>query len=775
MNRGRISISVVLSLLMLMFLIVSGCSSSDDALLPAISGTVTGDVKSGVAIYLSGASISSTTTDADGNYSFRGRANGTYTVIPVLAGYTFSPVSAAFTVSGANVTGKNFTATANTAPTYSISGTVTVGGSALPNVIITILSSAATGTAATDASGNYNFNGLVGGGYTVTPSLAGYTFTPDSRAVVVSGANATSNFVATALPTYTISGTVSGDVKSGVAIYLSGASISSTTTSADGKYSFTGLVKRVANYLFGPATIPTTTTDADGNYSIAGLANGNYTVIPVLNNYTFIPVSTAFTVSGANVTENFTEIYNPAVSYSISGKVTGAVQAGVTITLSGGAATGTYTTLADGSYIFSNLVAGDYTVTPSKTLPTPGYTFNPIRLPLTITTANLTDKDFAATVVFSQADLGGTWKLNVLKSGGGWFRATVDIAESGALTMSGCMDDGGDDGCPTDASETSLTWIIDENGVISADIILGGEPYPNDAHYTMTLNKNFIAGTMTSDGNEYSVLQKVVPPVTAYSATDIHKKAIVAHILAVGSDGSDYTWMCLTGIIKSDGKIYMASMGSPLGYATADPAVLIGGPLILDTDTGVVTDGSSEDFKGFLSDDKKTIVATTTDTNYQLVIIQITGDCADNGNPTSPWPFTPGPIPAGTYSNHSLGIQGTGASDFWVHSLFTVDNMGKIFFDPTVTNYWVSSNPLVTAPTRDDYISIISPSGTVKTSLNDSYHGQMSGDGMFIVGTRTSPYWDSNSGDYLYFYSLGIDIRTNGIATTEAAIGSVKK
>jgi hypothetical protein len=42
----------------------------------------------------------------------------------------------------------------------------------------------------------------------------------------------------------------------------------------------------------------------------------------------------------------------------------------------------------------------------------------------------------------------------------------------------------------------------------------------------------------------------------------------------------------------------------------------------------------------------------------------------------------------------------------------------------------------------DDYISIISPSGTVRTSLNNSYHGQMSGDGMFIVGTQTGQYWD---------------------------------
>jgi len=190
MNRGRISISVVLSLLMLMFLIVSGCSSSDDALLPAISGTVTGDVKSGVAIYLSGASISSTTTDADGNYSFRCRANGTYTVIPVLAGYTFSPVSAAFTVSGANVT-ENFTEIYNPAVSYSISGKVT--GAVQAGVTITLSGGAATGTYTTLADGSYIFSNLVAGDYTVTPSLAGYTFTPANRSITLSGADSTGN------------------------------------------------------------------------------------------------------------------------------------------------------------------------------------------------------------------------------------------------------------------------------------------------------------------------------------------------------------------------------------------------------------------------------------------------------------------------------------------------------------------------------------------------------------------------------------------------------
>ena len=82
--------------------------------------------------------------------------------------------------------------------TYDISGTVTLsGGGALQGVTMT-LSGAGSGIATTDASGNYRFTDLVNGLYTVTPSLAGYTFTPSSREVTINGANpSASNFVAT--------------------------------------------------------------------------------------------------------------------------------------------------------------------------------------------------------------------------------------------------------------------------------------------------------------------------------------------------------------------------------------------------------------------------------------------------------------------------------------------------------------------------------------------------------------------------------------------------
>jgi len=121
------------------------------------------------------AASATTTADASGNYSFTGLANGSYTVTPSKAGFTFTPASQAVTINGANQTGVNFTASA---VTFRISGSISnrcrcdselgVGRPVLRQLRI--------------ASGNYSFTGLANGSYTVTPSKAGFTFTPASQA-----------------------------------------------------------------------------------------------------------------------------------------------------------------------------------------------------------------------------------------------------------------------------------------------------------------------------------------------------------------------------------------------------------------------------------------------------------------------------------------------------------------------------------------------------------------------------------------------------------------
>ncbi|MBE0606502.1 MAG: CHRD domain-containing protein [Deltaproteobacteria bacterium] len=108
------------SLMLLALVFLAGCGDDDDdggVVAPptfSISGQVTstGAGLSGVTMTLSGASSATATTDAGGNYAFAGLDNGSYTVTPSRTGFTFSPTDNTQTVSGADITGVDFTATA---------------------------------------------------------------------------------------------------------------------------------------------------------------------------------------------------------------------------------------------------------------------------------------------------------------------------------------------------------------------------------------------------------------------------------------------------------------------------------------------------------------------------------------------------------------------------------------------------------------------------------------------------------------------------------------
>jgi len=246
-----------------------------------ISGGLSGSLLQGVRINLAGATTGNTTTDANGNYSFTGLAAGDYTVTPSLAGFIFTPVSDTVTVSDADVVGINFTETASAAATSTVSGTTS--GAVAQNVTIS-LSGSNSGSVLTDSSGNYSFSGLAAGIYMVTPSLAGFTFSPVSSVVTTtSGTNASGlNFTATADTgsASSVSGTVSGAVFQNVTINLSGANTGSALTDENGRFSFTGL------------------------------AAGDYTLTPSSAGHSFNPASTTVTVtSGTDVTiSNFTAV-----------------------------------------------------------------------------------------------------------------------------------------------------------------------------------------------------------------------------------------------------------------------------------------------------------------------------------------------------------------------------------------------------------------------------------------------------------------------------------
>jgi hypothetical protein len=94
-------------------------------------------------------------------------------------------------------------------------------------------------------------------------------------------------------------------------------------------------------------------------------------------------------IAGTSSTTLATLNWSGTATYTISGTVSGAVQSGVTVACTGQTST---TTAGDGTYSFTGLSAGSYTLTPSKT----GYTFSPANISATISTGNLTGENFTA-------------------------------------------------------------------------------------------------------------------------------------------------------------------------------------------------------------------------------------------------------------------------------------------------------------------------------------------------------------------------------------------
>jgi len=137
-----------------------------------------------------------------------------------------------------------------------------------------------------------------------------------------------------------------------------------------------------------------TTANSSGSYTFTGLANGTYAITPSHTGYTFSPTSQTATVSAANVTGiNFTDIQQSA-TYTISGTISPAAGGnGATVILSGAAGATTVANVS-GSYSFSGLANGTYTVTPSNT----GYAYSPASNNVTINAANVAGVNFTATV-----------------------------------------------------------------------------------------------------------------------------------------------------------------------------------------------------------------------------------------------------------------------------------------------------------------------------------------------------------------------------------------
>ncbi|WP_280523915.1 SdrD B-like domain-containing protein, partial [Nitrosomonas aestuarii] len=280
-------------------------------------------------------------------------------------------------------------------------GVKDAGEVGLNNVTIQLLNAAGVviSTTTTAADGSYSFTGLDAGTYSVVEptqpagkndgketagSTGGNTDVNEtiSQITVNAGENSTDNNFGEVLPPpepASISGFVycddnddgvkdAGEVGlNGVTIQLlnaAGVVISTTTTAADGSYSFTGL--DAGTYSVVEPTQPAGKNDGK---ETAGSTGGNTDVNETISQITVN--------AGENSTDNnFGEVLPPPEPASISGFVycddndDGVKDAGevglnnVTIQLlnAAGVVISTTTTAADGSYSFTGLDAGTYSV-----------------------------------------------------------------------------------------------------------------------------------------------------------------------------------------------------------------------------------------------------------------------------------------------------------------------------------------------------------------------------------------------------------------------------
>ncbi len=277
---------------------------------------------------------------------------------------------------------------------YSLSGRVVEavgsGFSGIAGVTVN-LTGAATASTTTNATGNYSFSALANGGYTLTPSKSGYNFSPASRNATISGANvAGQNF--TGAPGGPVNNPPNTPASPSPANGATGVSTTPTLSWTGGDPDAGNTV--TYDIYFGTSASPPLVVS---NNATTGYVPG--TLIAGTLYYWRIVARDNLGATTNGPTWNFiTAGGGGGGSFTISGRVTQAVGSafaglsGVTIGLTG-AATASAVTDGNGNYSFSALANGAYILTPSKT----GYTFSPVNRAVTVSGANVTGQNFAAT------------------------------------------------------------------------------------------------------------------------------------------------------------------------------------------------------------------------------------------------------------------------------------------------------------------------------------------------------------------------------------------
>ena len=324
--------------------------TAQDYIASPVTYTITGNagVAGATMTYTGG----STVADGSGVYTITVPFTWTGTVTPSLPGYTFAPVNTVYPAPlTGNLAAQDYTATPIL---FTISGNAGVSGAALS------YTDGTPKTATSDGLGNYSFTVSYNWSGTVTPGLAGYTFSPPNRPYTNVLADQTlQNYTAT--PNFF---TISGN---------------------------TGIPGVTLSYSDG--TPKTATSDAAGNYSFAiQFSSLPVTVTPSMAGFTFLPVNRTYS---SVVADQPAQDYTPtAITYTITGN-TGVP--GVTLSYTDGTPK-TATSDGSGNYSFTVSYNWSGTVTPSLL----GYAFVPGSRSYLNVLADQTVQDYTAIFLYYQ-------------------------------------------------------------------------------------------------------------------------------------------------------------------------------------------------------------------------------------------------------------------------------------------------------------------------------------------------------------------------------------
>ena len=322
----------------------------------------------------------------------------------------------------------------NTRPIGHLTGLISVGATPINGASVAITGPESR-TTTTGTTGVYLFTDLALGGYTVTPTAAGFNCAM-GNATIVAFQTTTLDLLCTPQV-----GTIDGTIRLDLAPVAG--------------------VPVVARQ--GASTIVTTATGANGMYTIPNVLPGAYTVVmtPPLNSVCPTTQRDVTVQANLTVTANFDCTTAP-------GSVTGFVfvddvgRAGVTVTLMQGTTTvGTTTTGASGTYAFANVQPGTYTatITPPAGTACPGSpqsvtvqsnqaataNFNCTTLPSAEFTVNLAEPppSYRHIVVGVSSETCTGITTSPAKPGGSWTTMWTGTGTVGATQRSGTLDASG--------------------------------------------------------------------------------------------------------------------------------------------------------------------------------------------------------------------------------------------------------------------------------------------------------------------------------------------